>query len=341
MKVAVVGNGKIGSAIYKSLKSHGFETEVADCVGGDGVTEIDVSNHGKLADWLSKFKAVLCATPYSVVLPVARAAAEAGVAYFDLTEDVQTTKSVKSLKSSSVLVPQCGLAPGAISIIAANLVKKFDKVESIDIRVGALPLYPNNSIQYYLTWSTDGLVNEYCNLCEVLHDGQKMNVKPLEGLEQITIDGCQYEAFNTSGGVGSLCETYYGWVQDLTYKTIRYPGHCGLMRFLVNDLNLSKNRDLFIKLFDQEVPQTRQDVVIVFVKVFGRQGVKLLEETYCKKVYGDDELSAIQRTTMSGICGAFASWALTDWPKKNGFVRQEDIAWKSFTGNQWGELYEP
>ena len=75
------------------------------------------------------------------------------------------------------------------------------------MRVGALPQFPTNALNYNLTWSTDGLINEYCNPCEAIHEGKLIEVLPLEGIEQFSLDGITYEAFNTSGGLGTLCET--------------------------------------------------------------------------------------------------------------------------------------
>lgn len=330
MKIAVVGGGKIGYSIYKTLKNLSYEVAVGDIsqISSEDYCFLDVNCYDKLKSWLKDFNVVLCALPYSLIRNVAKAASELGIAYFDLTEDRDTTNYIKSLESTNVLVPQCGLAPGIVSIIAADLIKQFDKVKSVDMRVGALPLFPNNSIQYYLTWSTNGLVNEYSNLCEAIHDGRRMEVLPLEGYEKISIDGQLYEAFNTSGGIGSLCETLDGKVERLTYKTIRYVGHHHLMKFLLDDLNLSKNRDLFIKLLDQEVPQTYRDVVVIVVKVIGYCGGKLVEKTYHKKVYGDFEQSAIQKTTVAGIVGAMRCWEKGNW--KSGFIKQEDIDWNTF-----------
>lgn len=339
-KIAVVGGGKIGSSIYKTLTDHGFLVELGDLHPAPGSFFIDALEKSSLIQWLSKgFDAILCATPYYLIRNVASTAAELGIAYFDLTEDREVTNYVRSLNSKSIVVPQCGLAPGAVSIITADLVKQFDKIKNIDIRVGALPLFPNNSIKYYLTWSTNGLINEYCNLCEVIYNNKKMEVLPLEGYEKISIDGQLYEAFNTSGGIGSLCESLD--VENLNYKTIRYVGHHHLMKFLFDDLNLSKNRDLFIKLFDQEVPQTTKDVVVIMVKVVGYKNNKLLENTYFKKIYGDPEQSAIQKTTVGGICGVMMSWFGGGIEKSSGLVKQEDISWSSFTNNFAGEIFKP
>jgi saccharopine dehydrogenase-like NADP-dependent oxidoreductase len=340
-KIAVIGSGKIGSAIGKTLRQHAFKVSVADKVAKPGVELVDATCIDELKAFLFGFDAVLCATPYSLVPKVAQAAADLGIAYFDLTEDRVSTNYVKHLNSESVLVPQCGLAPGAVSVITAHLMKRFDEVKSIDIRVGALPLFPNNNIQYYLTWSTDGLVNEYCNLCDAIYKGKQVESLPLEGYEKIAIDGQIYEAFNTSGGVGSLCQSLQGKVEKLTYKTIRYVGHHHLMKFLLDDLNLAKNRELFIKLFDQEVPQTSKDVVIVMVKAVGYRNGKLFEESYFKKIYGKDGESAIQRATVGGICAVMYSWLTGEWERKNGIVNQEEVDWKSFQSTVWGSVYTP
>ncbi len=139
-------------------------------------------------------------------------------------------------------MPQCGLAPGFISIAAAELITHFDELRAVKLRVGALPQHPNNVLKYSLTWSTEGLINEYGNPCQAISDGRLIEVAPLEGLEEIEIDGTLYEAFNTSGGLGSLAETHGAHIESMNYKTMRYPGHCAQMRLLMNDLKLNHDR---------------------------------------------------------------------------------------------------
>lgn len=341
-KVAVLGNGKIGSAIYNSLVQNKYDVTVGDLFKqAPHVVQVDAKDFSEVKNWLKDFDAVLCAMPYFVVPTVSKAAADLGIAYFDLTEDRESTDLAKSLNSGSVLVPQCGLAPGCVSVIANHLIQSFESVKTLDVRVGALPMFPNNAIQYYLTWSTNGLVNEYCNMCEGIYKGKRVELMPLEGYEKINIDGNVYEAFNTSGGIGSLCESLEGKVDKLTYKTIRYEGHHKFMKFLLDDLNLSKNRDLFTQIFDQEVPQTTQDVVIIMVKAVGMVSGKLKERTYFKKVYGNETASAIQQTTVAGICAAFHSWMNGNLNGRRGFVKQEDISWESYTNNVWGQIFCP
>src|SRR6202030_386482 len=123
--------------------------------------------------------------------------------YFDLTEDVETANYVRSLaaESRSTFMPQCGLAPGAINIIASGLAHSFKVVRSVEMRVGSLPLSASNQMKYYLRWSTAGLINEYCRCGEALYQGRRMTTLPLDGVEHRTIDGVEYEAFHNSGGV--------------------------------------------------------------------------------------------------------------------------------------------
>ena len=251
--------------------------------------------------------AVISSLPYYCNPAVAKAARKGNAHYFDLTEDVAVTRAVRRISrgASKAFVPQCGLAPGFISIAANELAKHFDELRSIKLRVGALPQHPNNVLKYSLTWSTEGLINEYGNPCESLVDGKIVSAAPLEGLEEIEIDGMRYEAFNTSGGLGSLAETYGKQCEQINYKTMRYPGHCAQMRLLMNDLKLNSDRATLKRVLEHAVPQTLQDVVIVYAAVAGKQDGELREENYVNKVYpqviAGRLWSAIQVTTAAGI----------------------------------------
>ena len=236
------------------------------------------------------------------------------------------------------MMPQCGLAPGAVNVIGSNLIKDFDEAHEVQMRVGALPRYPSNEMSYYLTWSTNGLINEYCNLCDVIVDGKKLKIPPLDGVEKIYIDGRRYEAFNTSGGVATMCETFKDKVQSLSYKTIRYPGHRDKINFLFQDLNLKNNKDKIGDLFDQTVPYTTEDVVVMLIKVIGKKGGKLLEKSYQKNIFGKDGMSAIQRSTASGVCANIVSYC-KDELTGEGFVKQEDVDWQTFISNKFGQVY--
>ncbi|MFC3217103.1 saccharopine dehydrogenase family protein [Comamonas sp. JC664] len=127
------------------------------------------------------------------------------------------------------------LAPGFIGIVGTTWPSISTPCTTQDAR-GCAARYPQGSLRYNLTWSTEGLINEYINPCEALVDGQPLTVHALEGLETFALDGIEYEAFNTSGGLGSLTETWAGKARNVDYKSIRYPGHCAILKFLLNEL---------------------------------------------------------------------------------------------------------
>jgi saccharopine dehydrogenase-like NADP-dependent oxidoreductase len=235
-------------------------------------------------------------------------------------------------------MPQCGLAPGAINIIASGLACSFKVVRSVEMRVGALPLSASNQMKYYLSWSTAGLINEYCHCGEALYQGRRLPTLPLDGVERLTIDGVEYEAFNTSGGVATMCETFAGRVSELNYKTLRYPGHRDLMKFLLYDLNLSQKQDLLTQIFDQEVPLSFSDVVIVYVNSVGNEEAGLLQRSFVKKIYagtvGGRSLSALQLSTAAGVVAVIELFARGLLPA--GFVKQESIGLDQFFDTQWG-----
>ena len=331
-KVAIIGKGNIGWAIKQMLKDD-YEIKQGDITDG-----LDASNIENVRDFLVDVDAVISAGPFAINQNIGKVAAEKKIGYFDLTEDVETTQFIKSLDPTSIMMPQCGLAPGAINICAASMIKEFDKVNEVMMRVGALPRFTNNEMSYYLSWSTNGLINEYCNEADAIYEGKPIKVMPLEGAEKLRVEGESYEAFNTSGGCATMCETYAGKVEHLTYKTIRYPGHLNHMKFLFNDLHLKKNKEILEKLFDKEVPRTTNDVIIFYVKVIGEKDGVLQEKTYLRKIYGDQKFSAIQRTTAAGICSCL-DMHFNGKINTSGFVKQESINWTDFTSNKYGEVY--
>jgi saccharopine dehydrogenase-like NADP-dependent oxidoreductase len=359
-KVLILGAGKIGSLISGLLAESGsYEVHLADVSGeaAKAVVEahrlgnlhahkLDASDATALDAHLKKHPvdAVISGLPYYCNVAVAQAARRAGIHYFDLTEDVEVTRAVRKIAegAAQAFVPQCGLAPGFISIAANELIGHFDELRTVKLRVGALPQHPNNVLKYSLTWSTEGLINEYGNPCEAIVDGRRIEAAPLEGLEEIEIDGTLYEAFNTSGGLGSLAETYGVRSQSMDYKTMRYPGHCEQMRLLMNDLKLNHDRGTLKRILENAVPQTLQDVVVIYVAVTGKQDGELREENYVNKVYpqviAGRLWSAIQVTTAAGIT-AVVDLVLASGGRHRGFVRQEDFRLQDVLLNRFGKHY--
>ncbi|MBL9216465.1 MAG: saccharopine dehydrogenase NADP-binding domain-containing protein [Opitutaceae bacterium] len=351
MKIGIIGAGKVGGTIATLLESCRFcrSVTLADVRAGADLAglrkarfvQVDVKRAAALAGLVRGFDAVVSAAPYYLNRAIAGACARAGVSYFDLTEDVATTAHVERLaaKSRGTFMPQCGLAPGAINIVGGSLAASLRDVRNCEMRVGALPLNAGNQMKYYLSWSTAGLINEYCQVGEALHGGRRVTTMPLDGVERITIDGTEYEAFNTSGGVATMCQTFAGRVGELNYKTLRYPGHRDLMKFLLYDLNLAPRQELVTQIFDQEVPLTESDVVVFYVSVVGTEpGGGLRQRSFIKKLHGATvqgrKLNAIQLTTAAGIVGVLELYARGRIGP--GFVRQESVALQDFLGTRWG-----
>jgi len=360
--VLILGAGKIGALIGGLLAESGdYRVHLADVDGAaaEAVARAHGSSHltpfaldatdaGALARHLAQhpIEALISSLPYYCNIGVAEAARRAGLHYFDLTEDVQVTRAVRAIATGApqAFVPQCGLAPGFISIAAAELMTHFEGLRAVKLRVGALPQHPNNVLKYSLTWSTEGLINEYGNACQAIVDGSVREVAPLEGLEEIEIDGTLYEAFNTSGGLGSLAETCGSRCESMNYKTIRYPGHCEQMRLLMNDLKLNHDRGTLKRILENAVPQTLQDVVIVYAAVTGKQDGELREENYVSKIYpqliAGRLWSAIQVTTAAGIT-AVVDLVLESRGSYSGFVAQEQLRLSKFLANRFGRYYAP
>jgi len=357
--ILLLGAGKIGSLIACLLSEAGdYKIHVADS-DNDAIEHIekldcanlsvhtlDAANHAELEHFLEshKVEAVVSCLPYYCNFTVAEIALKFGLHYFDLTEDVEVAQHIEkfSLGAETAFVPQCGLAPGFISIIANELMTHFEKLDTVKLRVGALPINPSNALKYSLTWSTDGLINEYGNLCHGVENGSAAVLLPLEGYETIEVDGLLYEGFNTSGGIGTLAETYSGKVKTMNYKTLRYPGHCEKIHFLMQDLKLNQDRDTLKRILENAIPKTLQDVVLIYVSVAGRQSGELFEENYVKKIYPKEIVrqiwSAIQVTTASGLC-AVADLVLQSPSPPKGFVTQESIRYKDFLENRFGGYY--
>lgn len=359
-RVVVIGCGKIGSAIIKLLHGSGRyqlkvieqHTPLLDAIAHlpDVVTEsFAVQDEARLRSALTGWGAVVSACSYDVNPLIARACGAAGCSYFDLTEDVETTRSIRAVaekaRDGQIFMPQCGLAPGFIGILAWDLTRHFDKLDAVKMRVGALPKYPTNRMMYNLTWSTDGLINEYCNLCEAIQDHRRIDLVALEGLEQISLDGVVYEAFNTSGGLGTLCETLQGLVRELNYKTVRYRGHQYLMQFLIRELLMGDlhKRPMLKSILEEAVPMTRQDVVLTFASVSGWRNGQFEQLTDARKIYhrtiDGESWSSIQLTTASSLCAVVDLHFAGKLPKR-GFVRQEDVELEEFLATEFGEVYK-
>jgi saccharopine dehydrogenase-like NADP-dependent oxidoreductase len=295
-KIAVLGLGKVGALAARLLSESGFDVVAYDQHAPREalpfpVHAADVAAHDFLEEMVRDVDAVLSCLPYQLNVAVASAAHAAGIHYFDLTEDVPTTKAIIEMSDTAkgLMAPQCGLAPGFVGIVGAKQIGDFDECRSCRMRVGALPQNPTGLMGYAFNWSPDGVVNEYLNDCEVIEDGVRKWVSPMEWLETIYIDGMKLEAFTTSGGLGTMCETYLGKVANIDYKTMRYPGHAELMNFFFHELLMRERRHEAGEILVHAKPPTDNDVVYVHVASEGTIDGRPRREEFVQRLQADGD----------------------------------------------------
>lgn len=251
MKLAVIGAGLMGrAAVYDLAQNENIESiglfdtdvktarEVAEKYAHDKsvAASLDAGDLDAVAATLQDYDAAISCVPYQFNLTLTQAAIKAGCHLVDLGGNNDMVRSQLELNNEAEragvsIVPDCGLAPGMVALLAADGVSKCDHVSSLTIRVGGLPQSPRPPLNYQMLFSAEGLINEYWEPCVILEDGQKKTVNPMTGLELLEFDGIgKFEAFYTSGGTSTLPDSYLGKVDFLDYKTIRYPGHCQLFR---------------------------------------------------------------------------------------------------------------
>jgi len=294
--------------------------------------EVNTNNTHQLTQLIQKnhINVIVSCLPYFHNLPLAQVAKETHCHYFDLTEDLETAHQIFSLAKSAqtAFVPQCGIAPGFINLIASNLINQCDHVENVQLYCGALPQSANKTLGYALTWSTAGLINEYANDCPIIKNKVLMRVSGLSGYETLEIENQVFEAFYTSGGAGTLIETYQNKVDNLAYKTLRYLGHYEKMKFLMQDLHLKHDRETLKKILEGALAPTKKDVVITHLIV---QGIKdqvpiTLIDTrrFLPTTLSGIEFTAIQATTSVGAAIVIDT-VLSSSKHYHGPIRQEDF----------------
>ncbi|MFN3234013.1 MAG: saccharopine dehydrogenase C-terminal domain-containing protein [Gammaproteobacteria bacterium] len=326
-RIAIVGAGRIGSMAACLLANAHYAVMLVDHKKNPTVDQllkhfsniqfqhVDVDDQKSLLQAIksNETELILAAVPFDVGVKVAECAKEISSHYVDFTEDVFATESVASLveNTKSAFMPQCGFAPGLIDIYAHELAGEFEDIESIRIRAGALPEHVDNPLHYAITWSIEGCINQYINPCPAILKGEKKMLNALSDLELVTIAGKKFEAFNTSGGIGGLVKEMIGRVNNINYKTLRYPGHCEKMRFLIKDLKLNEDPETLKKILLNVLPETQQDFVVIFVAATGRNAgpESPLEEKTIVRHFKPEEISgmnwsAIQIVTAAEACAA-------------------------------------
>lgn len=347
--VVLGGRGHIGAYVAHVLSRDGHDVTTYDIQTGTDLSDISVVRQS-----LTGAGVVIDTLPYTCNRLIATVAARLGVAYFNLTEDVENTTYIRGLAAQPniPLIPQCGLAPGMVSIIAQQMTRAFATVDSIYVRVGALPCNKLNHLGYALTWSAAGLVNEYCNPCAVVQNGVLTTAPALDGQETLVLHGEPFEAAYTSGGIGTLAETWAGVAREVNYKTLRYAGHFDFMRILRDDLQMAQYKNLAEDWFTRALPRTVDDVVVIAIHVTGVRSSRTRQSsgdrytsTYVHRVYRDSEptlarsgSTAIQKTTAHGVLAVVDTY-LRGHLSRTGFVKQEDIPFEAIYDSPYSETY--
>ena len=331
MRFLVIGAGKQGSACALDLLQQPAVTSVvlADKVVGRvpaflephkgggrlELLKLDLADQSAVRGVFGRVDAVLSAVPYYHNAELTRVAVEAGVHFADLGGNTDIVLQQKQLDAQAKakkisVVPDCGLAPGMVNILAAEGIRRLDVTESVRIYVGGLPQHPEPPLNYQIVYSLEGALDYYTTPSWVLRDGKPARVDALSELEHVTFPPPvgQLEAFHTGGGISTLPWAYEGKVRTMEYKTLRYPGHIGIMRPIrelgLLDLTPVKvkgkevvPRDAFIATVSPKLTKPEgRDLVALRVEVRGRNGKAVAWQLldYSDEAHG---ISAMMRTT--------------------------------------------
>lgn len=320
-RLAILGLGHIGKYVYETLQ----QDKNFDVAGYDISTGHDLQDIALLESIIKNVDGVLASTPFHLNRSIASTCNKFNVDYFDLTESVEVTNYVKTLTGAR-FVTQCGLAPGMVSIIANDLANQLEVVKDIKIRVGALSTNATNHLQYYRSWNTEGLINEYIHPCPAIVNGRFCELSPLQDHEMVTIGGITLEAANTSGGLGSLAESFVGRANNVNYKTLRYPGHWGHIRFLAEDLGLKDNFHTYVSLFNKYIPKCTNDRVYILIEVTGTSNGVYKIHQYAKIIEATGTDTAIQISTGNGVLSILDVWQQDMLSNNTGWIAQENIS---------------
>ena len=333
MRMLVLGSGLQGSACaYDLLQDKDVsEVRLADIHVGhlpeflapySGPrlipTPLDVRDHSAVLGAMRECDAVMSAIPYYFNFDMARLAVEAGVHFCDLGGNTEIVFKQKELdaearKKNITVVPDCGLAPGMVNILAEHGIEQLDSVDSVKIFVGGLPQHPEPPLNYMLVYSLEGALDYYTTLSWVLRDGKRTHVKALSEREPVEFESPlgELEAFHTAGGLSTMAFRYEGKIPTMEYKTLRYPGHAQIMEDIrsLGLLDLEPvevkgmkvvPRDVFIAVVGPRLNKPNgRDLVALRVVVSGKKAGKSQTKTF-QLVDRYDEahgLSAMMRTT--------------------------------------------
>lgn len=323
-----------------SLPANGGLSATVDFITKDVFSEGVLDKALKGADYCVNF---LPLYDPKQVKKIVQACLKHKVNYFDVTEDVEVGKMIAKLAqkaTKSVLVPHCGLAPGLINIIAQNLTKHFESVTTIKMAVGAIPQSVGNHLQYMVTWSAEGVFNEYIKPAPFIYMNERKESIlgsgrewQYHGHEKMFLDGREYEAFYTSGGCSTMLDTWEGKANNVSYKSIRYPGHLNAVKEYQDRFITGGNSNLKYALEGAKSPIPIRDRVLIYATVSGKVKGQIQDQTaqYFAQVDFDASINmqAIQKLTAAGVAGVLELHLRDNsYIKRSGFIKQEDVPWE-------------
>jgi lysine 6-dehydrogenase len=302
MKILVLGAGRMGrGAVYdlahnspgvQSITIADFDPkkaeELAEFIGSERVSprRVDVSDHSATINLMRGHDAAISCVNYWHNVALSEAAIETKCNFCDLGGNnavvaEQLALDERARQAGINIVPDCGLAPGMVSILAMHGAAKFDRIEKIHIRVGGLPQMPKPPLNYQLVFSVEGLINEYVEKARVIRNGEIAEIESMTELESLAFDDFPpLEAFQTSGGTSTLPDTFFEKIKELDYKTIRYAGHCEKFKAII-DLGFCSTEEIFIDgakttprrffgdLLTRNLPADEPDYVLVRLEFVG------------------------------------------------------------------------
>lgn len=333
MKFLVLGGGAQGSAAAFDLVRRPEVTQVvvadADPAHprpflkphiGERLSflELDATDHGAVREAMADADAVVCGLPYFFNYTMAELAVESGCHYCDLGGNTELVEKQKTLHDEAErlglsIIPDCGLAPGMVNILAQAGIDALDRTESVKIRVGGLPQHPRPPLNYQIVYSMQGVLDYYTTLSIVLEDGKLVKKDALSEIEPVVFDAPvgELEAFHTAGGISTMPYRYQGLIPHMEYKTLRYPGHAKIM-WAIRELGLLSTepvqhadahivpRDVFIDVVSPRLRNPEgQDLVALRVEVAGQKDGKDHSVHFDLVDYYDpaNRITAMMRTT--------------------------------------------
>jgi lysine 6-dehydrogenase len=367
MKILVLGAGRMGhGAVFdlvhnspevKSVTVADFDlpkaVSVAKAVGGSEVEprQVDAANYADIVKLFEGHDSAISCVNYWHNALLSRAAIESGTNFCDLggnnyVVDEQLGMDADAKAAGISIIPDCGLAPGMVSILAMHGAARFDKLDEIHIRVGGLPQDPKPPLNYQLVFSVEGLINEYVEKARVIRDGKITEVDSMTEVEKLEFDLFPaLEAFQTSGGTSTLPDSFLGQIRELDYKTIRYAGHCGKFKTFI-DLGLCssepvsvdgvrvKPRRILGELLQSHLPADEPDYVLVRLEFAGTSGGKESRLRYDIVDKFDERtgLSAMMRTTAFPASIISQMMAAGDLLKRGATPQEKAIDPQKFVG---------